>query len=172
MASPFFSGRIPQDLYDRIEQHTKETGENKTQVLINALSTYLSYEVPKLGKSNIADIELIKDRISLLELSMVELRENSGTRVKQMSLLDSLPDNADNIPITGADNIDNKPDNDEVIITTKEVTELTGIPRKTLEGYKNRDAFPLSKGKYMIIGYEGKQVHNPHSNLWRVRVTL
>ena len=169
MASPFFSGRIPQDLYDRIEQHTKETGENKTQVLINALFAYLSYEMPKLGKSNIADIELIKDRISLLESSMVELRESS-VRVKQMSLLDSFPDNTDNISITETDNSDNKPDNGEVIITTKEVTELTGIPRKTLEGYKNRDAFPISKGKCMIIGYEGKQTHNPHSNLWKVRV--
>ena len=45
MASPFFSGRIPQELYDRLDQHVKESGEGKTQILINALSQYLGIEI-------------------------------------------------------------------------------------------------------------------------------
>jgi hypothetical protein len=43
--NPFFSGRIPQDLHDRIQDHCSKTGETKTQVLINALSAYLKHPV-------------------------------------------------------------------------------------------------------------------------------
>ncbi|PZV13432.1 MAG: hypothetical protein DCF20_15490 [Pseudanabaena sp.] len=76
MASPFFSGRIPQDLYDRIDQHIKESGEGKTQILINALSQYLGFEIPKPKSSNVntdlffSELESLKDRVSLLERSL------------------------------------------------------------------------------------------------------
>ena len=43
--NPFFSGRIPQDLHDRIQEHCSKTGESKTQVLINALAAYLNHPV-------------------------------------------------------------------------------------------------------------------------------
>ena len=75
MASPFFSGRIPQELYDRIDQHIKESGEGKTQILINALSQYLGFEIstPKSSSVNtdlfLSELESLKERVSLLERS-------------------------------------------------------------------------------------------------------
>lgn len=43
--SPFFSGRIPQELYDKADEYCKETGKKKTELLIEALSTYLNFPV-------------------------------------------------------------------------------------------------------------------------------
>ena len=47
MANPFFSGRIPQDLDNRVTQHCTETGESKTDVLIKALGAYLNHPVSR-----------------------------------------------------------------------------------------------------------------------------
>jgi hypothetical protein len=43
--SPFFSGRIPQELYDKADEYCKETGKKRTELLIEALSTYLNFPV-------------------------------------------------------------------------------------------------------------------------------
>lgn len=75
MASPFFSGRIPQELYERVEQHIKESGEGKTQILINALSQYLGVEISKPKSTSVntdlflSELESLKERVSLLERS-------------------------------------------------------------------------------------------------------
>ena len=89
MANPFFSGRIPQELYDRVDQHIKESGEGKTQILINALSQYLGVEISKPKASSVntdlflSELESLKDRVGLLERS----------QPRQLSLLSS--DNSD-----------------------------------------------------------------------------
>ena len=44
-SNPFFSSRIPKDLNERIKQHINETEESKTDILINALATYLNCRV-------------------------------------------------------------------------------------------------------------------------------
>ena len=98
MASPFFSGRIPQELYDRVEQHIKETGEGKTQILINALSQYLGVEVFKpIHLSTdifLSELEQIKGRLTVLEESA-----RSARTLNQLSLLDVKPDNGDKTPV-------------------------------------------------------------------------
>jgi hypothetical protein len=55
MANPFFSGRIPQSLYDRVEQYISESGKNKTELLINALSNYLDFPVETKQTNNSND---------------------------------------------------------------------------------------------------------------------
>jgi hypothetical protein len=176
MASPFFSGRIPQDLYDHIEQHTQETGESKTQILINALSAYLGHKLPV---SSSLEIEGIKTRLAALESAVKEIQttQPKGDRY-QMSISDVL-DNTDNNLITESDNTtDNSSitvnnsdntDNSIEILPTPKVTELTGISRTTLEDRKKKNQFPIEGNGYRVVGYEGKQKHNPHSNLWRVK---
>ena len=154
MASPFFSGRIPQELYDRIEQHIKESGEGKTQILINALSQYLGFEIPKPSSINtdlfLSELESLKERVSLLERS----------QPKQLSLLS--PDNTnDNKMITT--------DNSVMVLTTKEVTELTGIARQTFEDRHKAGKLPLSKNGYTILAHAGKQPEKPFANLWKVQ---
>ena len=156
MASPFFSGRIPQELYDRVDQHVKESGEGKTQILINALSQYLGVEISTLKSSNVntdlllSELESLKDRVSLLERS----------QPKQLS-----PDNInDNKLITD----DNATDNSVMVLTSKEVTELTGIPRGTFEDRHRSGKLPISKNGYAIVAHAGKQTEKPFANLWEV----
>ena len=157
MASPFFSGRIPQELYDRVDQHIKESGEGKTQILINALSQYLGVEIstPKSSGVNtnlfLSELESLKDRVSLLERS----------QSKQLS-----PDNInDNKLITD----DNATDNSVMVLTSKEVTELTGIARRTFEDRHKSGKLPTSKNGYTILAHAGKQAKKPFANLWKVQ---
>ena len=170
MASPFFSGRIPQELYDRIDQHIKESGEGKTQILINALSAYLGIEISKPKSSGVnadflSELENLKERVSLLERSQPQ----------QLSLL-STDNTHDNEVITKSKSVikfviatDNKLDNTVMVLTSKEVTELTGIPRGTFEDRHRSGKLPISKNGYMILAHAGKQTEKPFANLWEVR---
>ena len=164
MASPFFSGRIPQELYDRVDQHVKESGEGKTQILINALSQYLGIEISTPKSSNIntdlflSELESLKERVGLLERS----------QPKQLLLLS--PDNTiDNKLITSDNATDNKSDNSIMVLTSKEVTELTGIPRGTFEDRHRSGKLPISKNGYAIVAHAGKQTEKPFANLWEVQ---
>ena len=175
MASPFFSGRIPQELYDRVDQHIKESGEGKTQILINALSQYLGIEISTSKSINInidllfSELESLKDRVELLERS----------QPKQLSLLSHSPVSSDNKVITKskidnkltmADNAtDNKFDNSVMVLTSKEVTELTGIPRGTFEDRHRSGKLPISKNGYTIIAHAVKQTEKPFASLWEVQ---
>ena len=193
MASPFFSGRIPQELYDRINQHIKETGEGKTQILINALSQYLGVEIYKPKSSGVnadlflSELESLKERVSFLERSQsqqaIEPVKIAEIPHKQMSWLDQISDNNDNssdnvVAVESTDNIIVINDvigdviNDvigEKILTTKEVEELTGISRKRLERIREKDLFPIQSQGYEVTGYAGKHEKSPYSNLWVVR---
>ena len=161
MASPFFSGRIPQELNDRVDQHIQESGEGKTQILINALSQYLGVEISKPSSINadlfLSELESLKERVSLLERSQPE----------QLSLLSN--DNSDNKMITSNNATDNKTDNSIRVLTSKEVTELTGIPRGTFEDRHRSGKLPISKNGYAIVAHAGKQTEKPFGNLWRVQ---
>ncbi|MHC5831690.1 MAG: hypothetical protein ACYT04_90905, partial [Nostoc sp.] len=71
----FFSGRIPNELYEQAEKHCKETGDSKTEVLIKALSTYLNFPIAIPGKNLIAPasevtkemFERLEERLKILE---------------------------------------------------------------------------------------------------------
>ena len=51
---PFFSGRIPQDLYDAVEKYREESGETKTEVLIRGLSEYIGVKIMATDKPKIS----------------------------------------------------------------------------------------------------------------------
>ena len=187
MASPFFSGRIPQELYNRVDQHVKESGEGKTQILINALSQYLGIEISKPISSNantdlfLSELESLKERVSSLERSqsqqMLEPIKIAETPHKQMSLLDHATNNNDNSTDNAeeltkiTDNTDNSTVIGEQILTTQEVEGLMGINRQKLDRTKEKDLFPLQSQGYEVIGYAGKHEKSPYSNLWTV-ITL
>ncbi|MFA9201982.1 MAG: hypothetical protein ACEQSC_00320 [Candidatus Nanopelagicaceae bacterium] len=159
MASPFFSGRIPQELHDRVDQHIKESGEGKTQILINALSQYLGVEISKPKSSGVnadffSELESLKERVSLLE------RSQQDSQNKQLSLLSDNSTN-DNNMITHDNNI--------MILTSKEVADLTGIPRRTFEDRYRAGKLPMSKNGYTVIDHVGKQTEKPFANLWKVQ---
>ncbi|HYX19176.1 MAG TPA: hypothetical protein VE944_33475, partial [Nostoc sp.] len=113
----FFSGRIPNELYEQAEKRCEETGDSKTEVLIKALSAYLDFPLATAGKNFIAPtIEVTKEMF-------LELQE----RVKTLETLTSnlqLPviktDNANNnheeiqnINDNILDNINNKTNNNK-----------------------------------------------------------
>lgn len=86
--NPFFSGRIPQELYDRAEEYVSQTGKPKTQILIEALATYLEFPVDDLkdfkrGVSR-SEFEVLERRVKNLERSISSVP--SGTQLK---LIDS-----------------------------------------------------------------------------------
>jgi hypothetical protein len=69
MANPFFSGRIPQELLDRVEKHVQEAGESKTNILIQALAAYLNFPI-QVNKANDSNLER---RVQELEQQVIKL---------------------------------------------------------------------------------------------------
>lgn len=101
MPSPFFSGRIPQELSDRIQQHCTETGESKTQVLLNALSKYLDFPIKPP-----ATISISAERFDQLEQRVAELEKK--LEITNVSSIDNTVIEVDQID---DNNIIEKPDN-------------------------------------------------------------
>ena len=73
---------------------------------------------------------------------------------------------SDNIAVIKADN---KSDNSIMVLTSKEVTKLTGIPRGTFEDRHRSGKLPISKNGYTILAHAGKQTEKPFANLWKVK---
>jgi hypothetical protein len=111
MPNPFFSGRIPQDLYDRIEDHIKVSGESKTRLLVAALSKYVNFE-PSVATTSFSEITDIKARLQSLELMVYELYQGKidntdncvisieSDLVTDNDLISQVDDNIDNNLIT------------------------------------------------------------------------
>lgn len=70
-ARPFIAARIPEDLNLRLEEHSKETGETKTQALVNALAEYLGAPSKQEEPDALKDLE---QRVIALEDFMREAR--------------------------------------------------------------------------------------------------
>lgn len=81
---PFVAARIPESLNLKLEEHSKATGESKTQALINALAAYLGFNPGSEVQ------ETASDRLSVLEQKVAEL-ERLVKEPKQFSLLDTEP---------------------------------------------------------------------------------
>jgi Arc/MetJ-type ribon-helix-helix transcriptional regulator len=73
MANPFIAVRITPDLDAAIAQRVKETGQSKSDVVIEALKTYLGI-LPQAHR--LADIE---QRLSALEASAENPEESSSS---------------------------------------------------------------------------------------------
>jgi|SRR4028118_273711 hypothetical protein len=72
MPNPFFSARIPQDLFEKIEKHIAETGESKTQILIKALAAYVNHPVEMQkptpnGGVSLEMFAILEERVAALE---------------------------------------------------------------------------------------------------------
>lgn len=161
-ASPFFSGRIPQELLDAVEKHRALTGESKTDVLVRSLAKYVSYELP--------EVEIVEPPIQLqideilqrleaieteLEINRKVPAQNSNPSKKQLGL------QLDNSEITQ----DNKDENTK-ILTTHEALEVVGIGRSTLSEWKTRKLLPRERNGYRIdFDHSDK---SPKQSFWKV----
>jgi hypothetical protein len=93
-ANPFFSGRIPQELFDQAVDHSKTTGQSKTEILVRALSQYLDMPVPAGIQSNAA----LEARITLIEqrLEAISVISTDNTDKEKENGQLSIFDNTDN----------------------------------------------------------------------------
>ncbi len=80
--SPFFSGRIPKELNEKIIEHCQTTGETKTQVLTKALSSYINFPItePIQTSNNPTQItvemfESLSQEITNIKANLKELEE-------------------------------------------------------------------------------------------------
>lgn len=130
MANPFFSGRIPPGLADKIDAHLFTTGETRSELLIRLLRAEVSDDKDNNNSDNIADNkndDVLSDlitRVQKLEEAINNKPDNVVARTtdnKTDNILISLAfheddDNLDNreklVPV------DNKLDNKEELVTT------------------------------------------------------
>lgn len=127
--SPFLSGRIPQDLFDKVEEHCKETGKGKTDLMIEALSIYLNFPVrtqttnfvPQPVEVTKEMFESLQQQVNKLELLITQIQSNVITQHNDRSNgITTLPDNTvvihdnsgDDPTTTSFDNTTTSNDND------------------------------------------------------------
>ena len=130
MANPFFSGRIPPGLADKIDAHLFTTGETRSELLIRLLRAEVSDDNDNNNSDNIADNkndDVLSDLITRVQKLEEAINNKSDNVVARTT-----DNKTDNIPIGLAfheddDNLDNKEelapvddklDNKEELVTT------------------------------------------------------
>jgi len=160
-SSPFFSGRIPQELLDKVEEHRALTGESKTDVLVRSLAKYVGHELPEVEvveppiRSQIDEIlkrlEVVEIELKTKKLQQQTLQESNET---QLTLLD-------NKEITNDNDLENTR-----ILATKEAVETVGISQGTLSQWKTKRLLPQEKNGYRIDFERSTKV--PRQSYWKV----
>lgn len=178
MANPFFSGRIPQSLYDKVEQYISESGKSKTELLISALSNYLDFPV-EAKQTNSSNDELwivvkeLQERIEKLEQGSITtnviIPDNKditklNTNPEQLSLLE----NTENVPENKEKSFKGQ------LLEINEILLLPGLEKldskKTIAKLRNarsQNRLPIQIEKY-LIGDGGKNPNKSHSILWEI----
>jgi len=87
-ASPFFSGRIPQSLFDAIKSRCDKSGESKTDILVRALSAYIDHPVdwpvaPPGSPENNQRLEAVEKELQELNTKVLRLYEYMGSIAAQ-----------------------------------------------------------------------------------------
>ena len=117
MANPFFSGRIPPGLADKIDDYLLTTGETRSELLIRLLRAEVSDDKNNNNSDNIAENKN-DDVLSDLILRVQKLEEAINN--KSDNTIDRTSDNkTDNVLINLAfDKHDDKVDNKEELVAT------------------------------------------------------
>lgn len=178
MPKPFISARIPESVNTAIEKRAENTGESRTDILLNALSAYLKGDI-KLPKS-------IDERLSKLENEFAQIREKArksdqGDYIDNNFDNDVIIDNPDNVLDNNVDNekskqrkskddysFDNTIESSKKQWTTKEL-ELTGISRKTVEYRLKNGKLPYEKNGVTVYSRIGKETRDGRvTSIWEV----
>jgi hypothetical protein len=110
----FFSGRIPNELYEQAEKHCEETGNSKTEVLIKALSAYLNFPIEISGKNFIAPtIEVTKEMFLELQERVKTLEDLANNLQLPVIKTDNNHEDVQNINDNVLENLNNKTDNNK-----------------------------------------------------------
>ena len=173
-ANPFFSGRIPQGLYERIEEYRKKTNQSKTDILIRALAQYVEYKLE--DQPSILPIQKTFDeifqRLDLIEKELSTLTHKEKKQSTKQSII-----TFDNKSITNDNKIPRDSDKNAItndnrqpsqILTTREVLELVKIGKSTLSSWKKQGKLPNTFGKYEIDFAHSET--KPRNSFWKVRL--
>ena len=99
MANPFFSGRIPPGLADKIDAHLLNTGETRSELLVRLLRVEVGDNKINNITNNIVDNKLTDIVIRLERLE--RLSNNKADNKQQVS--DDKPDNINDSQPSGED---------------------------------------------------------------------
>ncbi|PHV60997.1 hypothetical protein [Cyanobacterium aponinum] len=160
--NPFFSGRIPKELDEHIENFRRESGESKTEILIRALSAYTGFSLPKTKVK--LDNPLL-NRITKLEETVNRLSELDELKIKISELEQIINSNKnnnknENLPLPRDDNNnENQSDNKWEILQTKDVAKRIKISDSTLRNWNRNNLLPKTENGY-IIDYSHKKREN------------
>jgi hypothetical protein len=92
-SNPFFSGRIPQELHEKADEYCKQTGKRKTELLIEALSTYLNFPIATPATNfSLQPVEVTRQMFTALEERVKNLEDLM--KASQISVITC--DNSDN----------------------------------------------------------------------------
>jgi hypothetical protein len=122
---PFFSGRIPQELFGHVEAHSKKTGLSKTDILIKALSIYLDRPVESDGLSN----QELTERILKIEQRLKSLIAITSSDNPQQLPLFSDSSNSKDV-VTGKI-VTDKQDDQWKLIGEMRIPEIVALPFQT-----------------------------------------
>ena len=115
MANPFFSGRIPPSLADKIDAHLLNTGETRSELLVRLLRA----EVADNKSNNTAD-NIVDNRLTDLVIRLERLERlinNKADNKRQIS--DDKPDN----------NGDPQPSGEDWVNLVTIATQLNVLPK-------------------------------------------
>ena len=117
MANPFFSGRIPPGLADKIDAYLLTTGETRSELLIRLLRAEVSDDKNNNNSNNIGENNIDNTLSDLIRrVQKLEAAANN----KSDNIVSRTSDNkTDNTPISLVSHEnDNKLDNKEELVTT------------------------------------------------------
>lgn len=177
VSNKFFSGRIPNELYEQAEKHCEETGDSKTEVLIKALSTYLNFPIAIPGKNLIAPapevtkemFETLEEKIRILEDALktlsVNVINNNNDDNKSKDTEEIGKNNNDNNTETSnneTDNLDVESKSQNVIIYDNKIdNEERNESDNTLESFNNKDDNNKPKTNKPVIRLNNKNNNKP-----------
>ncbi len=126
MPNPFFSARIPVNLNERIKQHIAETGESKTQILINALAAYLGYPLKMQSVASSSEVSLemftaLLERVAALEQLLLSPETTAITSDNNSDIVQPTVINSDN-------KLDNSSNSDNSTFISLDIPETLSDP--------------------------------------------
>lgn len=147
VTSPFFSGRIPQDLCDKADEYCKETGKKRTELLIEALSTYLNFPVKTQNTSFVPQpaevtkemFEALQQQVNKLERLITQNQSNVITQhEKHYDNNIIVRDNNRLAEVQSADKVDSLGDNNSngVEVLPKNFDNTTAIDDNSSDNFK------------------------------------
>lgn len=163
-ANPFFSGRIPQELHQKVEEFCEREGKGKTEFMIEAFYKYLDLPIPTTRNSSDVTKEMfleLQERVYQTEAQIQEF-QNLLKRIPETKTIDNIDIIPDNNPKelnhstndsskTKDKNESKNPETSKerlANLNASEASEITGISNTQMSRNKNKVLEEIHKKGY------------------------